>query len=119
MQDSAKKLPTFDPAFYDAMPDALKAIYPAMVEAGMKDIVEQSAILNSKESKAQDDALIRAMHSIKSCSAQLGGAELSHFAAEKEHAYLQGHTSSLTEDTERLMQLVTELDQALEAFLQR
>ena len=42
--------------------------------------------------------MVRAAHSIKSCSAQLGGELLSSYAAEKEQQYIADDLTSLTED---------------------
>ena len=109
--------PTLDKGVIDALPPALMAIFPAMVSAGAKDISLQLQLLQQADAVNDAETVVRAMHSIKSCAAQLGGSAVSAFAQAKERAYLAGQIETIHQDVLRLEALVGELEVALQDVL--
>ncbi|MDX1451691.1 MAG: Hpt domain-containing protein [Oleiphilaceae bacterium] len=116
MSKGAQRQPVIDTSVFEAMPDALKAILPAMIEAGLRDMEEQLAIIKSAQVSDDHTALIRGMHSIKSCSAQLGGKTLSDFAVQREHAYINGEFDTLAQDILQLEEHVAAFKEGIAAI---
>lgn len=116
MTPFASQSPVLDDAILKDMPDALKAVFPAMVEAGLRDIEEQMALFNANLHSQDARALSGVMHSLKSCAAQLGGVALSEFAANREGRYRSGQLDTVAADHQQLDTLVGEFKTALLAY---
>jgi len=91
---------TINPEVLDKYGPALKAILGQLVSAGFSDIQLQLDALIKLDGVEDQDVMVRAAHSIKSCSAQVGGEILSCFALEKEQQYISGELGTLNGDIE-------------------
>ena len=87
-----------NPEILDNYAPSLKAILGQIVEAGFKDIQLQIDAMNNLNGLVDQDIMVRSAHSIKSCSAQVGGESLSGFALGKEQQYISGQLDTLADD---------------------
>lgn len=113
---AAMTAPVFDAAILQQLPASLRAIAPEMIAAGLRDIDEQCAIVHACTDGEDTLPVVGAMHSIKSCAAQLGGLALSHFAAEKEAALRQGETFDRQQVEDALAAHVAQFKAALKVY---
>jgi len=97
MESMDKKL-ILNPSILDSYAPSLQAILGKLVSAGFKDIQLQIDAMNNLNGCVSQDVMVRSAHSIKSCSAQVGGELLSDFALEKEQQYISGQLDTLAED---------------------
>jgi len=106
-----------NPEVLDKYGPALKAILGKLVSAGFSDIQLQLEALIKLGGAGDQDVMVRAAHSIKSCSAQVGGEMLSCFSSEKEQQYISGELASLTEDIAVFSEMFDDLKREMEGVL--
>lgn len=106
-----------NPDVLDKYGPALKAILGKLVSAGFSDIQFQIEALTKLGGVVDQDVMVRAAHSIKSCSAQIGGEILSCFALEKEQQYISGELASLTEDLSEFSGMFDNLKREMQGVL--
>lgn len=110
--------PPLDEDFLDALPKTLSDILPGMVEAGLTDIATQlEELKRHANSDINQTDMIRCIHSIKSCSNQLGGAELAEFARNKEAEYSNEVPRQLEEDIDSLTILFSRFQRELLRYM--
>jgi len=106
-----------NPEVLDKYGPALKAILGKLVSAGFSDIQLQIEALIKLGGVVDQDVMVRAAHSIKSCSAQVGGEMLSCFALEKEQQYISGELDTLVEDIDIFSGMFESLKREMESVL--
>jgi HPt (histidine-containing phosphotransfer) domain-containing protein len=106
-----------NPEVLDKYGPALKAILGKLVAAGFNDIQLQLDALKKLDGMVDQDVMIRAAHSIKSCSAQIGGEILSDFSAEKEEQYISGELTSLNQDVVLFSEMFEDLKYEMKGVL--
>jgi len=106
-----------NPEVLDKYGPALKAILGKLVSAGFNDIQLQLEALIKLGGVNNQDVMVRAAHSIKSCSAQIGGEMLSCFALKKEQQYMSGQLGTLNEDIELYTEMFDDLKREMEGVL--
>ena len=106
-----------NPEVLDKYGPALKAILGQLVTAGFSDIQGQLDALEKLGGVVDKDVMVRAAHSIKSCSAQVGGEILSCFALDKEQQYISGDLDSLNNDLAAFSEMFESLKQEMESVL--
>jgi len=106
-----------NPEVLDKYGPALKAILGKLVNAGFSDIQLQLEALLKLGGVTNQDVMVRAAHSIKSCSAQIGGEMLSCFAMEKEQQYISGELGTLNEDIGVYTEMFDDLKREMEGVL--
>lgn len=93
----------------DEYAPALSEILDQIIKAGFNDIQLQLECLTNQDGNVSKVAMVRCAHSIKSCSAQIGGELLAHFALQKEQQYQAGQLHTLKEDIVIFSQMFEEL----------
>jgi len=106
-----------NPEVLDKYGPSLKAILGQLVTAGFNDIQLQIDALNNLNGINEQDIMVRSAHSIKSCSAQVGGEKLSQFALIKEQQYISGNLETLDADITQFSQMFEELKQEMVGVL--
>jgi hypothetical protein len=106
-----------NPEVLDKYGTALTAILGKLVTAGFNDIQLQLDALKGLEGVVEQDVMVRAAHSMKSCSAQIGGEILSHFSAEKEQQYISGELGSLNQDLMLFSEMFDDLKREMKGVL--
>ncbi|MFT7185368.1 MAG: HPt (histidine-containing phosphotransfer) domain-containing protein [Pseudohongiellaceae bacterium] len=106
-----------NPEVLDKYGPALTAILGKLVSAGFGDIQLQLETLIKLDGDVDKDVMVRAAHSIKSCSAQLGGELLSCFSLEKEQQYISGELETLSSDIAVFSEMFEDLKREMEGVL--
>lgn len=106
-----------NPVVLDSYGPALAAILGKLVSAGFGDIQLQIETLQNLGGETDKGVMVRAAHSIKSCSAQLGGEILSEFSMGKEQQYSSDDLSTLDADIGVFIEMFDDLKRAMDGVL--
>ncbi|WP_422450574.1 response regulator [Endozoicomonas sp. ALB091] len=112
--DLSKQHPLIDQSVFNALQELMEEEFPVLINSYLEDAPKLMADIKFSSKDADREVLVRAAHTLKSSSSNLGATQLAMIAADIEK---EGKASQLAEASALIASLESTLDETLQSLI--